>query len=160
MQEDVGDDGDAAMQTSGADAHSDRTDIPELAQPGDMEDEDMNVLYELSSPAQSPGTPKQEGGQAHREECPDAKRSRLSRISMLQSLCSLNKLKKRSDVREIVRALDKARKHDVKCSTSPAFDVSRTFAQLLAVRSKMEQLAVPAEEPWIASTMTPRSSTM
>ena len=59
MQEDVGDDDDAAMQTSGADAHSDRTDIPQLVQPGDMEDVHVSVLYETSSPGQSPGTPKQ-----------------------------------------------------------------------------------------------------
>ena len=71
MEEDGGGDDDVA-QTSGADVHSDRADIPELVQPGDMEDEDMNVLYEPSSPGQSLGTPKQEGGQAHHEECPDA----------------------------------------------------------------------------------------
>ena len=65
---------------------------------------------------------------------------------MLQSLCSLNKLKKRSDVRAITQALDKARKYDHKCSTSSMFDVSKTFAQLLAVQSKIEKLAVPPEE--------------
>ena len=141
------DDNDAPMQTSGAGAHSNRTDIPELEmEDEDMNDEDMNVSYEPSSPGQSPGAANQEGGQAHHEECPDAKRSRLSRISMLQSLCSLNKLKKRSDVRAITQALDKARKYDHKCSTSSMFDVSKTFSQLLAVQSKIEKLAVPPEE--------------
>ena len=44
------DDNDAPMQTSGAGAHSNRTDIPELEmEDEDMNDEDMNVSYEPSS---------------------------------------------------------------------------------------------------------------
>ena len=65
-----------------------------------------------ASPSAGPGTPKLDDGPEL--ESPNAKRSRLSRITAMQNLCKLEKLKSRNDVREIIRQLDKYRKFDIK----------------------------------------------
>ena len=103
MQGGVGDDDDVAMQ------RSNESDIPELTQPGDMEDEDMPRTpfrdfsdsdyemrqYEPTSPGHSPGTPKVDDGS---DGQPQAKRSRLDRITLIQSIYNMLQLKKRKDV--------------------------------------------------------------
>ena len=53
-------------------------------------------------------------------ESPNAKRSRSSRISESQSLCTLEKLKSRNDVREIIGQLEKSRKFASRLQTSKA----------------------------------------
>ena len=66
---------------------------------------------------------------------------------MLQSFCALNKLKKRNDVREMIRAVDKTHSFDITCSdelrkraeNTGANDVSEVYSppRVMAMADKM-----------------------
>ena len=154
-------------------------DIPELVEEDD--DEDMNVMddYEPASPGPSPGTPKQDDEDGPQLELPEAKRSRLSRISMLQNFCRLDKLKARSDVREITRQLDRTKKHDnnsekqrKRVETNGVNDVSEIYSppRVTAMAEKMglragwalDLVEVDPEDglPWDFSTQAKREKAL
>ena len=59
-----------------------------------------------ASPGAGPGTPRLDEGPE--QEKPNAKRSRLSRITNLQILCKIEQLKSRNDFAEIVRQIDRS----------------------------------------------------
>ena len=62
---------------------------------------------------------------------------------MLQNLCSLNKLKKRNDVREIIRALDKTLKFDINCT-----DKQRKRADNIGPNDVSEVHSPQERRPW------------
>ena len=70
---------------------------------------------ELASPKVEPAVRRPEDGPAL--ELPDDKRSRLSRITALQNLCKMEKIKDRKGVREIIRQLERSKKYDIKMSS-------------------------------------------
>ena len=80
--------------------------IPELAESDDgdakMEPVDRNFVEE-SDDDEVTATRRPEDGPTL--ELPDAKRSRLSRITAMQGLCKLEQVKERKDVKEIMRQL-------------------------------------------------------
>ena len=51
-------------------------------------------------------------------ELPDAKRSRLSRISALQAICKMEKIRERKDVKELIRQLERNKKYDIRTAGS------------------------------------------
>ena len=95
-------------------------DIPELAESDDgdekMEPIDRNFVEsedeELDTPKSDPVARRPEDGPAL--ELPDAKRSRLSRITAMQNLCKMEKIKYRNDVIEIIRQLERRNNFDIK----------------------------------------------
>ena len=54
-----------------------------------------------ASPGAGPGTPKMEDGPEL--ELPDAKRNRMSRLTIIQNLCNTEQLKSRNGISEIIR---------------------------------------------------------
>ena len=81
-----------------------------------MEPVDKNFVEcdddELDIPKTDPVARRPEDSNAL--ELPDAKRSRLSRITALQNLCKMEKIEDRKDVREIIRQLERSKNFDIK----------------------------------------------
>ena len=138
---DAGDDNN--IQASGDIQIPDDDGIPELVQEDDGDEtlEPLNRDFvesdedaEPASPGVGSAIPKLDD--RPELELPNAKRSRLSRITAIQNLCEMETFKSRDDVREIVRQLDKNKTYDIKTADKQrkradkdgAHDVSEVYS--------------------------------